>query len=264
MWAARNGHTEVVNSLLDAGADANLRDCASNGWTALIHAIHKNQNQAARVLIGRGADVNARAGHCEETLIEDGPTPLLFAAGSDNTEIVKALLEKGADPYAGPVLSNAVAGGWDVDRPTADRCPTETVKALFEKAPDLSLGCDPWERSAMWFARRRHCSEVVELVKQHNAHLVGAVVTGGKYKIKVVPDGWLGTSMGLEERDQMAKFEYSSLFGSDVEVLIKDGKLTVDGKRYGALKEGDTIIIDHGRVLVNSREVREGGVIASN
>ncbi len=263
MWAARNGHAEVVNSLLDASADADLRDCASNGWTALIHAIHKNQNQAARVLIGRGADVNAIAGDCGGVSIEGGPTPLLFAAGYDNTEIVKALLDKGADPHTGPVLSNAVGGAWDIDRPTADRCPTETVKALFEKAPDLSLGNGPWERSAMWFARHRHCPEVIELIEQHNAHLVGAVVTEGNYKIRVVPDGWL-SSTGLDERDRTAIFRTSGLFGGDVEVIIKNGELTVDDKHYGALKEGDTIIVDHGRVLINSREVREGGVIASN
>jgi ankyrin repeat protein len=170
MWAARSGHTEVMKSLVDAGADMNLRDCASNGWTALIHAVHKNQNKAVLLLIERGADVNARAGGCKEKLAEGGSTALMYAAGYDNTEVVKALLSKGASPYAESgghtVLGNAIGGAWDVDRPKADKCPTETVKALFEKAPDLKLSKDFWDRSALWFARRSGCAEVVQMVER--------------------------------------------------------------------------------------------------
>jgi len=56
-----------------------------------------------------GADVNAKA--------HGGATALMFAAGYDNTQIVNALLARGADPYAKAssgvtVLTNAVAGGW--------------------------------------------------------------------------------------------------------------------------------------------------------
>lgn len=170
MWAARHGHTEAVKSLIDAGADMNLRDCASTGWPALIHAIHKNQNEAARLLIDRGADVNARAGGCQELRAEGGATPLMYAAGYDNTEIVKALLEKGADPYAGAngstVLSEAVGGAWDIDRPTADKCPTETVKVLLEKAPKLKLTDGFWDRAALFFAKRNGCSEVISLLEK--------------------------------------------------------------------------------------------------
>lgn len=162
MWAARDGHTDAMKSLLDAGADINIKDSGTNGWTALLFAIHKNQNQAARLLLDGGADVNAKA--------RGGATPLMFAAGYDNTEMVRALLAKGADPYAEAgghtVLSNAVGGAWDIDRPTADRCPTATVKLLFEKAPDLRLKNDVWGRSALFFAKRKGCSEIVTLLEQ--------------------------------------------------------------------------------------------------
>jgi len=181
MWAARGGHTEIISALIDVGADVNARDCAVNGWTPLIHAIHKNENRAALLLIERGADVNAPGGDCrkQKTVIrkilktmgknESGPTPLMYAAGYDNAEIVIALLAKGANPHrthgSNSILSNAVAGAWDIDRPVANKCPTETVKAVLEKAPDLKLQGDFWDQTALFFARQKGCTEIIEMIE---------------------------------------------------------------------------------------------------
>lgn len=170
MWAARGGHTEVMSALIDAGADMNTRDCAVNGWTPLMHAIHKNQNRAALLLIERGADVNAPGGDCREQKIESGQTPLMHAAGNDNAEIMIALLAKGANPYethgSNSVLSSAIAGAWDIDRPVADKCPTETVKAVLEKAPDLKLQGDFWDQTALFFARQKGCNEIIQMLEE--------------------------------------------------------------------------------------------------
>jgi ankyrin repeat protein len=170
VWAARNGSTEVANALIEARADMNARDCAVNGWTPLIHAIHKNNNEMARLLIDRGADVNARAGKCTDKLIESGATALLHAAGEDNTEIVRALLDKGADPYAEydreNALSRAVAGAMDFSRPDDKQCPTETVKALLESAPDLTTKRTVWDRKSVFVARHKGCTELVSLLEQ--------------------------------------------------------------------------------------------------
>jgi hypothetical protein len=40
----------------------------------------------------------------------------------------------------------------------------------------------------------------------------------------------------------------------DADVLIRGGELSVNGKSYGRLNDGDTISVDHGRVLINGRE----------
>ena len=39
----------------------------------------------------------------------------------------------------------------------------------------------------------------------------------------------------------------------DADVLIRGDELIVNGKSYGALKQGDVITVDHGRVLVNEQ-----------
>ena len=59
--ASWKGHHEVVEYLLDAGADIN--DHNSNGhWgtTPLHAAAHGNQKRVAEVLLARGADRNAK------------------------------------------------------------------------------------------------------------------------------------------------------------------------------------------------------------
>lgn len=175
VWAARNGSTGVAKALIEARADVNARDCAQNGWTPLMHAIHKNNNEMARLLINSGADVNAKAGKCTEKLVEEGATALMHAAGDDNTEIVRALLAKGADPYAEydreNALSRAVAGVLDFSRPDDKQCPTETVKALLESAPDLTTKRTVWDRKSVFVARHKGCTELVNLLEQRKSAL---------------------------------------------------------------------------------------------
>ena len=84
---------DIVKALLDAGADANVRD--NRGSTPLHMATYgKNPNPAVlKLLVHAGAYVNARDKH--------GQTPLHKAVflGKD-LRIVKALLDLGADVNA--------------------------------------------------------------------------------------------------------------------------------------------------------------------
>jgi hypothetical protein len=48
----------------------------------------------------------------------------------------------------------------------------------------------------------------------------------------------------------------------DADVLIRDEELIVNGTSYGRLKQGDTVTVDHGKVLVNEQEAR--AVASSN
>jgi ankyrin repeat protein len=90
--AARRGDTAVVRTLLEGHADPNLKDSPVTrpGWTPLMNAVHKNQLKVVRLLLAAGADANAAA--------DNGTTPLMLASGDAGSEIVKALLEAGANP----------------------------------------------------------------------------------------------------------------------------------------------------------------------
>ncbi|HYG11937.1 MAG TPA: ankyrin repeat domain-containing protein [Pyrinomonadaceae bacterium] len=262
MWAARKGHAEIARALVEARADMNVRDCASAGWTPLMHAIHKNQNDLARLLIERGADVHVAAGDCRERKNEGGKTALAYAAANDNAEIVKALLARGANPYgmhgADSALSYAVAGTLDVDHLVDGKCPTETVKALLERAPDLNLKGDIWDRKAIFIARQKGCTELVALLERHRS-MLGVNQGGsrlGSHLVKVSPACWTKESSSSDG----AKHSFAC---GDTTVVIDGERLIVNGQSYGTLKQGDTVEVEQGKVRVNATEVAAGGLVAS-
>ena len=77
-----------IEHLIEKGADVNLKN-TSDGWRGLHYAISCGSDDVARLLIEKGADVNAIA--------DDGTTPLILAAKNDSVFIAKLLLEKGAN-----------------------------------------------------------------------------------------------------------------------------------------------------------------------
>jgi ankyrin repeat protein len=90
-YAARGNHSEVVKMLLDADAHPNIPD--DNGNTALRMAAAAQHAGAVRVLLEGGAD-------CEGGTYCSGVTPLHRAAAQDATDIVKLLLDAGANVNA--------------------------------------------------------------------------------------------------------------------------------------------------------------------
>src|SRR5207253_1388094 len=56
MWAAAEGHVEVVEALLKAGADLHAR--LASGFTPFLFAVREGQKGVVRTLLKAGADVN--------------------------------------------------------------------------------------------------------------------------------------------------------------------------------------------------------------
>ncbi|MBS1788361.1 MAG: ankyrin repeat domain-containing protein [Acidobacteria bacterium] len=84
------GHRETVEVLLAAGADVNAASRESMKVTPLHSAVAARQIGIARLLIARGAKVNARQA-------EGGFTPLHEVAANGDLEFAKLLLEHGAE-----------------------------------------------------------------------------------------------------------------------------------------------------------------------
>ncbi|MCX7045654.1 MAG: ankyrin repeat domain-containing protein [Candidatus Sumerlaeota bacterium] len=96
-WAAGQGHLEIVDFLLDHGADINATD--KDGIVPLQVAVGKNQIAIVRRLVERKANLNHKC--------SDGSTPLYGAVYKDYLEIARLLIEAGADVNA--TTNNGVA-----------------------------------------------------------------------------------------------------------------------------------------------------------
>lgn len=85
----KKGDVKLAAEALKEGADVNLTD-KSNSMPVLMLTITFGQIETAKLLIEKGADVNITDAK--------GNTPLLIACANNRVEIIKPLLEKGADP----------------------------------------------------------------------------------------------------------------------------------------------------------------------
>lgn len=88
--AARNNSTGIVETLLVAGANPNLRG-GEDGRMPLHQAAERGALEAARLLLKNGADVNALA-------LRSGWPAIHFAASKDQSEMVAYLRGMGAGP----------------------------------------------------------------------------------------------------------------------------------------------------------------------
>ena len=97
----------------------------------LVSAVITNNAAMARAALAEGADVNANTG--------EGRTPLIVAALASRPEMVRLLLEKGADPArvsADPKIGNAVTAafwgenGEELRRPLSKSDPQKRARAL--------------------------------------------------------------------------------------------------------------------------------------
>jgi ankyrin repeat protein len=175
MFAAAQGHEEVVAVLIRRGADVNarsdvwgqveaqaphshpatMREFMHGGNTALMFAARSGALASAKLLVDAGADVNAETAH--------GTTPLSMAAYSDfypvraengaylyadpvvtglaeapqHAELVRYLLDEGADPNGGAKVFTALAV-------SVLRQREATVQILLERGADPNIPIRDW------------------------------------------------------------------------------------------------------------------------
>lgn len=196
--AARSGDAEAVGKFIDQGADIEVRvptqpvdeDApqeyvpeADAGATPLILAMHEGHMETVRLLLDKGADVNARDaaqftameraafdGHLGrvEFLLEHGASAvgdsraLTWAARQGMTNVVQMLLDAGADPNAPMPL------GWTPLMFAAQSGEASIVSALISSGADVNaVSINGY--TALRCARERGREDIAEALEKAGA-----------------------------------------------------------------------------------------------
>ena len=117
MWAAAEGHPDVVQLLIDNKAEVNAK--SKSGFNALAFAAVKDDPKSVQVLLAAGADPNYA--------LPDNAKVLLIAVAHKSSKAAAALVDGGADP-------NVADQGGNTPLHTAARAgDAELIKKLLAK-----------------------------------------------------------------------------------------------------------------------------------
>jgi ankyrin repeat protein len=197
--AVQNRYYQLAVDLLAAGADPNIAN--HGGWTPLYIATDNRNIEAGdyptrrpdmdhldviKALLDAGANPNLRMASSTETrtifthqwLHEEGATPFLRAAQSGDLELMRLLLDYGADPNipteAGVTPLMVAAGiGW-VEGVTYEWSPQqtfETVQFLLDRGADVNAQDAVDGRTALMGAAHKGRPDVIQLLVDRGADM---------------------------------------------------------------------------------------------
>src|SRR5215211_1640218 len=181
--AVRKGDAAAVTAALDRGADVNAK--FRYGATALFKAAERGNADVAKVLLDRGADVNVK-----DTFYR--ATAMSWALQNDHFNVVRLLLEKGAEG-ADDVLMSGVREGKE-----------EVVKMALDAGKIRPADLTP----ALTFSMNANTTAITDMLKK------------------------AGATPPLEVDAatlQLYAGKYKGDTGPEVTILVKDGKLLVAG-----------------------------------
>jgi ankyrin repeat protein len=215
MWAVAEGHLAVASVLLKAGADPGIQariselterknaDFPSGGFAALHWAARNGDEAMIHLLLGNGADINARNG--------DGSTPMMLAIVNDRFDIAALLLELGADPNDGSLYyvteMRDATTDWRARDGTVFRADHENVlSALDLTRLLLEAGADPNRPFSVQMHNTSMCCDTKANATPFFRAAVAADVEGLQLMLAHGADtGWTPVQEIKEENDLAAR-----------------------------------------------------------
>jgi ankyrin repeat protein len=181
--AVRKGDAAAVTAALDRGADVNAK--FRYGTTALFKAAERGNAEVTKVLLARGADVNVK-----DTFYR--ATAMSWALQNDHLDVVRLLLEKGAEGADDVLMSGVQEGKEDV------------VKMALENAKIKPESLT----AALAFSMNANTTAITDLLKK-----------AGATPPTEIDAATLQTYVG----------KYKGETGPEVTFSVKDGKFLVAG-----------------------------------
>ncbi len=232
IFAARHGHLQVAQALVEAGADVN--QTTADGWTALLAATHNRYYGLGAWLLERGADPDlANAG---------GWTPLYIATDNRNIEAgdypvrvpdmdhlayIRLLLDAGADPNL------------------RMRSSTET-RTVFTQQWLFEDGATPFLRAA-----QSGDLSLMRLLLEHGADPDIPTLHGITPLMVASGIGWVhGVTHEWSPAETLEAVRFLLALGADVNARDSlDGRTALMGAAHKGVPEVVQLLVDHGADL---------------
>lgn len=155
--ASIQGETASLDELLTANRSL-VSALSTDGWTPLHLAAFFGKKDAARLLLNKGAPVNARSTNAMENM------PLHAAAAGKSTEIAKLLIDHGANVNA------RQHGGWTPLHAAAQNGDLEMARSLVGAGADVQTRAEN-NQTALDLALTGGKQEMVEYLESNGASL---------------------------------------------------------------------------------------------
>jgi ankyrin repeat protein len=155
--AAIQGDTAKIEVLL-AGNRSLVSALSSDGWTPLHLAAFFGKADTARMLLNKGAQVNARSTNPMENM------PLHAAAAGRHADVVKLLIDHGASANA------RQHGGWTPLHAAAQNGDLDSARALIAGGADVQARADN-NQSALDMALTKAQQAMVDYLESNGARL---------------------------------------------------------------------------------------------
>ena len=217
--AVEEGHLDVVNALIAAGA--NVNHALPEGETILMTGARTGNVEVLRALLKRDARVETRDGFY-------GETALIWATAADHAEAVRALLEAGADVNARSAsaefarrnagLPRLSLGQWAPLMYAARDNAMNAARVLLDRGADVNL-TDPDGTTALVLAIINYHYDFAAMLLEHGADPNLADTTGMAALYAAVDIDTLPWMFGRPEIAQPSKVTAVRL----IEMLLQHG-----------------------------------------
>ena len=217
MYASHNGYFEVVQMLLEGGADPNIQK--KNGWTALMYSSENSHPEVVKILLKRGAHPNIHD--------EYGWTALMYASHNGHSELVQILLKGGADPNI------QEENRWTALMYASHNGHSEVVQILLKGGADPNIQEENRWTALMYACRNDH-SEVVQILlkggadpntqkKDGSTAMMYACRNDHSEVVQILLKG--GADPNIQKEDGWSAMIYACQNGHSkvVEILLKGG-----------------------------------------